>query len=240
MVARFEILDRCHTPLGEVMLRRRRDPISGDDLFEVKLGEEFLMSSLFTVAEVEVASLALEAAGTDQLDVVVGGLGLGYTAQTVLDDPRVRSLTVVEALQAVIRWHEAGLVPVSVSSRSDARCHLLCGDFFSLARDGGLDPDNVDRRFDAIVVDIDHSPKHLLHPSHAWFYQDSGARCVADRLQPGGVFALWSNDPPDDEYLAVLTRVFAIVTSKVISFPNPLQDRVAMNTVYVASRPNRP
>ena len=78
------------------------------------------------------ARLALAAAPDRALDVVVGGLGLGYTAQTVLDDPRVRSLVVVDALAPVIDWHERGLVPVSVSSSSDPRCSLLLGDFFAL------------------------------------------------------------------------------------------------------------
>ncbi|MDQ1658867.1 MAG: hypothetical protein QOD41_3950, partial [Cryptosporangiaceae bacterium] len=83
------------TPMGEISLRRRRDPVSGGDVYEIKLDDEYLMSSLFTVAEVEVARLALaELTGTD-LDVAVGGLGLGYTARTVLEDSAVRSLLVV-------------------------------------------------------------------------------------------------------------------------------------------------
>jgi len=85
--------------MGEISLRRRLDPGLNVDVYEVKLDDEFLMSSLFTVAEVELARLALAThpdTGSD-LDVVVGGLGLGYTARTVLEDPRVGSLTVVEA-----------------------------------------------------------------------------------------------------------------------------------------------
>lgn len=46
----------------------------------MKLGDEFLMSSLFTAAEQELATLGLAALDRDELDVVVGGLGLGYTA----------------------------------------------------------------------------------------------------------------------------------------------------------------
>lgn len=236
MRSRFEVLDSGPTPMGELSLRRRADPLGGAELYEVKLGDDFLMSSLFTVAEVAVARLALAGLPGTGLDVAVGGLGLGYTAQAVLDDPRVGSLVVVEALQAVIGWHERGLVPVSVSSGSDARCRLVHGDFFAMVAADGLDPDVPDRRFHAVVVDIDHSPRHLLNPGHAAFYEPPGVRRLAGRLHPGGVFALWSNDPPDEDYLAVLSEVFASVACEVVTFHNPLQGRAAANSVYVATR----
>ena len=234
MSARFEVLDVSPTPIGDVTLWRRLDPTTGGDVFEVKLGDEYLMSSRFTVAEVAVAQLALDVLPERELDVVVGGLGLGYTAQTVLDDPRVRRLVVVDALEAVIGWHERGLVPVSVSSSKDPRCRLVLGDFFAMNAGDGFDPDDPDRLFDAVVVDIDHSPRHLLDPGNAPFYLDSGVRRLAQRLRPGGVFTLWSNDPPDDDYLAVLRGVFGDVDCQVVRFDNPLQDREATNSVYVA------
>jgi spermidine synthase len=234
MSARFEELDWRATPLGAISLRRRRDPRSGEDVFEVKLDDDFLMSSLFTVAEIEVARLALaELAGAD-LEVAVGGLGLGYTAQTVLADPHVRSLVVVETLGEVIEWHERGLIPLGTALTSDPRCRFVHGDFFAMVETGGLDPEAPGHRFHAIIVDIDHSPRHLLHPSHAGFYAPEGVRRLAGHLHPGGVFALWSNDPPDDDYVAVLREDFTDVAAQIVSFHNPLQEREATNTVYVA------
>jgi hypothetical protein len=108
----FEELDWRPTPIGTLSLRRRKQPITGIDVYEIKLNEEFLMSSLFTVAEVELAKLGLAAASGAELDVVVGGLGLGYTADAVLDDPRVHSLVVVDALPEVIEWHQRELLPL--------------------------------------------------------------------------------------------------------------------------------
>jgi SAM-dependent methyltransferase len=245
MSARFEELDFRSSPMGDISLRRRRDPVTGVDVHEVKLDDEYLMSSLFTVAEVEVARLALarfESADVDApetggavLDVVVGGLGLGYTAHTVLADPRVASLVVVDAIAEVIEWHERGLIPLGVELTADPRCAFLLGDFFALF--GSSAPDDfAARRFDAIVVDIDHSPRHLLNPRHASLYDEAGTRELASRLKPGGVFTLWSNDPPDDEYVAVLASVFDDVRAEVVSFANPLQNRESTNTVYVAGR----
>ena len=78
---RFEELDWCQTRMGAISLRRRLDPLLKVDVYEVKLADEFLMSSLFTAAEVQLAQMALAAAPAGPVDVVVGGLGLGYTAR---------------------------------------------------------------------------------------------------------------------------------------------------------------
>lgn len=224
--------------MGEVSLRRRLDPATAVDIFEVKLGDDFLMSSLFTVAEVEVARLALARLNGCTLDVAVGGLGLGYTAEAVLADDRVRELVVIEVLEPVIRWHRQGLVPVGAVLTGDPRCRLVLGDFFAMTDGPGFDPEVPGRRFDAVVVDIDHSPRQLLADGSAGFYGVAGMRRIAERLRPGGVFALWSNDPPDDAYLAMLAVVFVDVAAEVISFPNPLQERAATNTVYLATTPD--
>jgi spermidine synthase len=235
--ARFEELDRSPTPIGEVSLRRRRDPATGVDVFEVKLGDEYLMSSLFTVAEIELARLALARLDGSQLDVVVGGLGLGFTATAVLADQRVRDLLVVDALEPVIGWHERGLVPLGPELTSDPRCRLVPGDFFAMSDGAGFDPEAPDRVFDAVIVDIDHSPRHPLADGSAGFYGVDGTRRLARHLRSEGAFALWSNDPPDDVYLAVLRQAFVDVAAEVITFPNPLQDRTATNTVYLATAP---
>ena len=235
MSARFEELDWRETPMGAISLRRRLEPTLQVQVHEVLLDDEYLMSSLFTVAEVALADLGLAAAGGTALDVVVGGLGLGYTAQAALADDRVRSLAVVEALGEVVDWHERGLLPVSSQLASDARCRLVRGDFFALtAGDGPYAPDGPDRH-DAVLVDIDHSPTHHLHPSHASFYEPSGMERVAGRLRPGGVFGLWSDDPPDEAFVATLEEVFAGVHTHPVDFANPLTGGTSSNTVYVAT-----
>ncbi|MEU2587922.1 spermidine synthase [Streptomyces avermitilis] len=290
MSARFEEIDWRATPMGEISLRRRRDPVSGEDVYEVKLGDEYLMSSLFTAGEVELARLGLAELPDGPLDVAVGGLGLGYTARTALDDPRVRSLVVVDALAEVIDWHRRGLVPLGAGLASDPRCRLVRGDFFAMAAgsaaaggpvpadgakagnpvsvdgakvgdpvsvDGakvgdpvsawgtarsagaaprGLDPEIPGRRFHAILLDVDHSPRHVLHPGHAALYRPAGLTALAELLHPGGVFALWSNDPPDEEFGSVLAEVFMETAAHVVDFDNPLQGGTAANTVYVARR----
>ena len=234
MCAHFQELDRQFTPMGEISLRRRQEPSLEVEVYEARLDDEFLMSSLFTVAEVELARRALaEVPGTD-LDVVVGGLGLGYTARAVLDDRRVRSLNVIEALAEVIGWHQHHLLPLATDLTSDPRCHLVEGDFFAMVAGGSSFGAQALDRCHAVLVDIDHTPRHLLHRSHAAFYEPEGLRRLAGRLHPEGVFALWSDDPPDSDLMAVMNNVFASCEAHVVTFPNPYTDQEAANTVYVA------
>lgn len=227
MSRRFQELAWRQTAMGPISLRRRLEPSLGIDVYEVKLGDEFLMSSLFTTGETELARLGLAAAPDTALDVLVGGLGLGYTARAVLAHPRVRSLTVVEALDEVIDWHRRGLLPETAGLAADPRTRLLAADFFAPAEAGA--------RFHAVLVDIDHTPRHLLHPDHAAFYTAAGLRRLGERLHPGGVFALWSDDPPDADFAAVLAEVFSRADAHVVTFPNPLTGGESANTVYVAS-----
>lgn len=232
----FEELDFQATPLGELTLRRRRVPaLGGLEVFEVKLGEAFLMSSMFHEVEVALADRGLSALDAGEWDVVVGGLGLGYTAVAALAHPTVRSLAVVETLKPVIGWHQRGLVPLGPQLTGDPRCRFIHGDFFALsASAAGFDPESPGRRFHAVLLDIDHSPANVLHPRHQAFYEPSGLRALAAHLHAGGVFALWSDDPPDDAFLASLTAVFATAEAHVVTFANPLLDCESASTVYVA------
>ena len=237
MSARFEELGWQQTPMGVISLRRRFDLTVGEDVYEVKLGDEHLMSSLFTVAEKELARLALERTPGTALDVVIGGLGLGYTAQETLQCSRIRALRVIEYSDAVIDWHQRDLLPDTSGLATDGRVTLVCADFFAAAADpGGFDPGRPDRTFDAILLDIDHSPRHVLHGPHASFYTYDGLRSAASHLSPSGTFAMWSDDPPDAEFVALLGKVFTDVEARAVWFDNPLTRGRSAATIYIGTR----
>ena len=123
-----------------ISLRKRAEPrLDNRILYEVKLGDDYLMSSLFPEAEIQLSKLGLDAlhrnGHREQLNIVVGGLGLGYTAATVLENTQVQTLTVVDVIPAVIDWHQRHLVPLGETLCSDTRCTLQLGDFFALATD---------------------------------------------------------------------------------------------------------
>lgn len=218
------------TRLGDLTLRRRAEPrLDNIEIYEVKLGEEYLMSSLFTESERQLARMGL-ANLEGELEVVVGGLGLGYTAASVLENKQVSSLLVIDLFQEVIDWHQNHLVPLGEALSADARCELRQGNFFELAQTGF----DGDKKFDAVLLDIDHSPKHYLDEKTGSFYSAEGLAGVRAQLKNNGVFALWSDDPVDEDFVKHLETVFGTATAHNIEFPNPYTNGTAVNSVYIA------
>jgi len=235
----FEELDYQSTVLGDISLRCRAEPrLGGKILYEVKLGDEFLMSSLFTDAETQLAKLGLAEFDGADLDIVVGGLGLGYTAIAALENPSLRSLVVVEMIEPVIDWHRRGLLPVGRQVVSDSRCKVVHADFFDMATSNriGFDPEAPSRLIHAVLLDIDHSPSHWLNPDNSTFYTEPALRKLADKLHLGGVFALWSNDPPEPDFTRLLDTVFQSCESHIVTFSNPYSGGDSSSTVYVAHK----
>ena len=167
----------------------------------------------------------------------MGGLGLGYTAVAALKHEQVGSLLVVDALEPVIEWHRRGLVPLGKTLTADPRCRLVHGDFFGLAdSQEGFDLEQAGRRFHAVLLDIDHSPRDLLHARHGSFYQPAGLRMLAAQLHPRGTFAMWSDDAPDEEFMHPLGGVFDDVRAHVVTFENPVLESQSASTIYVARK----
>lgn len=238
----FEELDYQKTSLGEISLRRRSEPLLDNIIiYEVKLGEEFLMSSLFTEAEIQLAKLGLEALRNNsnyskEFEIVVGGLGLGYTAAAVLENPAVKSLLVIDVMEPVINWHQSELVPLGKTLISDTRCKLLHADFYQLAAsaNSSFNENKPNQQAHAVLLDIDHSPSHLLNPGNRSFYTETGLQQLAAKLYPGGIFGLWSNEPPDGEFSRLLESAFYSVETHIVTFPNPYTQSESSNTVYIA------
>jgi len=235
----FEELDFQSTALGDISLRRRSEPrLENKIIYEVKLGDEFLMSSLFVEAEEQLSTLGLAQLNANgysrDLNIVVGGLGLGYTAVTALNDLNVTRLRTIDVMKPVINWHQKGVLPVGDVLFSDPRSELIHADFFAVATDprkGFLDENSVH----AVFLDIDHSPQHWLNKTNQSFYTLDSLSAVAHKIKSGGVFALWSNDWPDDGFVALLDQVFNSTETHVVRFANPYSGGESINTVYVST-----
>ena len=118
----------------------------------------------------------------------------------------------------------------------DDRSRYFSANFFELARDNfsALSPQQPGRRYHAVLLDIDHSPNHLLHPTNKSFYATEGLSRLRDCLHPKGVFALWSNDPIDPPFTIRLSEVFADTSAEVVEVDNPITGETSYNTIYLA------
>ncbi|MEX0655335.1 MAG: hypothetical protein WD534_12870 [Phycisphaeraceae bacterium] len=237
MNASFEELDYQQTPLGELILRRRESvSLPSTVVYEVKLNGEFLMSSLVNASEKAMADLALAPLNDESCDVLIGGLGLGYTAATALTHKNVRRVDVIEYIQPVIDWHRNRVVPLADQLMDDPRCKLIRDDFFDYVE---KEPAEDQSRYDVVLVDIDHSPEALLDSRHGRFYTREGLRHLKTHLRPGGIFGLWSADPPPRLLLDLLNEAFVSVHSHNIKFYNSLLHVHDANTIVVAQLPSK-
>ena len=195
------------------------------------------MSDLFTTSEIALATLGLayhreQDENGRQLDVVVGGLGLGYTAEALLCDKSVGNLWVIEALQAIIDWH-GRLLPLGEILCADPRCKFVCSDFFASARKNvGFDATQPGRRFDVILVDIDHAPDFHLAPENAGFYSTAGLSGLKSHLAENGVFGLWSTIHLRTAYRAS-AHGLCRCTRRGLFLPT-YQDKDVTQTIYLA------
>ncbi len=180
-------LVRAEEPAGTTALRVRRT--ARGDVLELVVDGVFAMDSAHVATEEALARLALDRVpGAHGLHVVVGGLGLGYTAATALADPRVTACTVVELSAALVGWARDGLVPVASAVLADPRCAVSVGDVAVVVP--ALAPESVD----AVLLDVDNGPDFLVHTANAGLYTPALLTGCARALRAAGVLAVWSAD----------------------------------------------
>ncbi len=158
----------------EVVVRRRPD-----GALELRVNGVFVMDDVETTSERRLAELVLERGARD---VLVGGLGLGFTVRTLLADARARRVVVAELHAEVVA--ATGLV--------DPRLDVVIGDVRDLV---AAQPDDC---ADAVLLDVDNGPDALVHAGNAAVYGDAFVGECARVLRPGGTLAVWSMaDSPD-------------------------------------------
>ena len=237
----FEILAYEETSLGPLCLRRRRtlrEPVH--TVTEITLNHEFLMSSLHTDSERALAEIAIgrlagensEPSGDDDSGwrVLVGGLGLGFTAAAALRCPGVARVDVVEFLPPVIAWLRSGLVPLSEELNQESRLHVHQGDVYRRL----LEPPRG-AAYHAILIDVDHSPDDRLDDTNANFYSVEGLRRAAAHILPGGVLALWSYDE-STPLLRHMREVYRDVESRPIRYHNLHVGESFTDWLYLGTR----
>ncbi len=200
------ILDRADTTLGVFELLERKIPgRDGEPIIEILVNDDMLMSTINFDSEEELSTSALAMHdGPGPLDVLVGGLGLGYTTRAVLRDPRVAHVTVMDAVPAVIDWMATGRFPLSAQLNVEPRLTVQHSDVYAKM----LSPYVGDTpRYDLILIDVDHCPFDRLDEKNEPFYTWHGQRQVIEHLKPNGVLGVWSSQD-DLEFADVLEEVY--------------------------------
>jgi spermidine synthase len=176
------IIAQTQSEHGETILRQ------GSAGYELIVDGQFLMSSASGPSSEELVRLGLEElAAADDLTVLIGGLGLGFSLRTALAEPRVAAVRVVELEAALIDWHRRGLLPETAAWINDQRASIVHDDLLRfLAR--------CEARYDLIALDIDNGPDWLSHAGNAGLYTPAMLSRVAALLNPGGIATFWSAD----------------------------------------------
>ena len=224
----LEILAYEPSPLG-ILCLRRRELLSqpGTIVTEVTLNHEFLMSSLYTDSERALALTALRMHSGDGLRVLVGGLGLGYTAREALLADRVARVEVVELLPQVIDWLVRGLVPISSELRDERRLVVTQGDVY---RRLAGPPDDL---LDVILIYVDHSPEERLGEESFRFYTTQGLLAARRHLAADGVLAVWSYTE-SSPFADALRAVFEQVRVEPVTYDNRLIDQQQTDWLFFA------
>lgn len=214
----LKILFYESTSIGELCLRRR-ELLSkpGTVVTEITLNHELVMSSYLTSSERALATEALARHGGSELSVLVGGLGLGYTANEALQSDRVSRLETIEFLPEVIGFLRDGLVPLSRELLDNTRFSVRQADVYRMLREPGQE------RWDLVLIDVDHSPDEHLGSENQSFYTEPGLRLAKEHLASGGIMAVWSY-AESSRFLDAMHSVFEFVDTVQVDGVNDLID----------------
>ncbi len=228
VASELEILAYEPSPIGMIGLRRRELPAApGSMVTEITLDHTLLMSSCNSASERALARRALDLHAGKDLTVLVGGLGLGYTAREVLRADRVSRLEVVEFLPQVLTWFERGLVPLAGELRADPRFAVSQGDVYARLSEP------PDRQHDLVLVDVDHAPDETLAASNDSFYTEAGLALAKQHLAPQGVLGVWSY-AESSLFAEALGRVFREVRVEHVTFQNRILEEQETHWLFFA------
>ncbi|GGY88914.1 spermidine synthase [Streptomyces poonensis] len=179
-----EVIDRREGPYGEVVLRRH------GELLQIIANGCFLMDTSDGRSERLLVDAALRALDDrPEPNVLIGGLGVGFSLAHAAAQPRWGRITVVEREPAVIAWHRRGpLSRISADALGDPRTEIVEADLVAFVNE-------ISATFDALCLDIDNGPDWTVTEDNGSLYSEAGLASCARALRPGGVLAVWSAQP---------------------------------------------
>lgn len=182
----WSLLDTAQVPGGDGELRLMQRGAE----FSIRLGHNELMNSRVSGSEEALASLACaKIQGHAQPNILIGGLGMGFTLRAALAvvGPQA-SIVVAELVPAVVNWAQGPMGDVFGNSLTDPRVIVHDADVGQMIRS---------RRsaYDAILLDVDNGPEGLTRQANDALYDSDGLHAARAALRDGGVLAVWSSGP---------------------------------------------
>ena len=215
---------RGESERGEIVLRRRKEEHAADAL-ELRVNGVFVMDTRKTGSETELAAAALDLV-EDPRDVVVAGLGLGYTTQRVLADKRVERVMVVEIEHTLVGWMRDGTIPHGPAVLADKRVHVVAADIVMAVAE-------ATSTYDLVLLDVDNGPGQLVHGPNARLYEQDFLASTRKLLNRGGAIVVWSANPAPD-LREVMEQVFGNCTEQ--RYGVLLQGREEEYLLYLSRR----
>ncbi|MFG3494888.1 spermidine synthase [Streptomyces sp. NPDC047928] len=219
-------LDRREGPYGEVALRRRGDH------YEIIANGTFLMDTSDGRSERLLVDAALRALDGDaprrsgRPAVLIGGLGVGFSLAHAAANPAWGRIAVLEREQAIIDWHREGpLAAISGPALADRRTVLVHADLVEYVHTAA-------DTYDALCLDIDNGPDWTVTEGNHSLYSPSGLAACANRLNPGGILAVWSARPSPDFEESLRNAGFSGVRTEEVPVARGVPD-----VVHLAVRP---
>ncbi|MED5018789.1 spermine/spermidine synthase [Paenibacillus chibensis] len=212
-----EIIERSHTERGDIQLQKR------ENHYEIIYNGTFLMATYNGESERLLVRNALERCRRPH-KVLIGGLGVGFSLEEALSDPRVAQVDVVEIEDVIIQWNRQHLARLSGYALEDPRTHVIHEDLVQWMEDA---PDT----YDAICLDIDNGPDWTVSESNNGLYSEKGIAALIRLLRPDGVLTFWSATA-SPQFVDFLKLFFTEVT--VESVP---QERGEPDYIYLAASP---
>ncbi len=191
MTRPWETLDRVDTEEGLLELKRR-----GEDEFHILVAGRVLMASAAHRSEqVEAEAACRQLRGRSAPRVLIGGLGMGYTLRAALDAlPSDARVVVAEITPKVIDWCRGPLADLTGDAVADPRAEVVLDDVAALIARAARSDEPGDK-WDAVVLDLYEGPREAHGGDRAPFYGRQALATTRRALAPGGVFAVWSEDP---------------------------------------------
>ena len=191
---------------GELTLTQRENE------FSIKLsgirGE--LMNSRAFNSEEQLAVLGCaHLKKTTNTQVVVGGMGMGYTLAAALKAvPDCATVIVADLIPEVVEWNRGPLGDCAGKPLDDKRTQVHIGDVGELLV-------KRNEAYDAVLLDVDNGPEGLTSNENNWLYSMTGTRSIYNSLRPKGVLAVWSAGP-DKKYTSLLKKAGFKVDVKTV------------------------